>query len=265
MRRSISFAVLLVAGLLVTSSGAARTVETRITVRALSQGAKFIGSSVGGARVVIRDAETGDVLARGVTEGSTGNTQRIMRTRHGRNRALATTGTAKYSTSLWLERPRRLKITAFGPLNHVDDASTAAVIRKVLPGRDLTGGDGVRLTLSGFVVDILQPEHHDTGRDTVSMDVLAHVTMMCGCPITPGGLWDANAYRIVLEIYRDGEKVHEHPLHYAGEPSRFVRRVTLHGDGHYRLRASAYDPATGNTGYESVTYEMSPADRGLMP
>jgi len=36
-------------------------------VRVLGKDSKFVGSSMGGARVILRDAETGEMLAQGVT------------------------------------------------------------------------------------------------------------------------------------------------------------------------------------------------------
>lgn len=47
---------------------------TEIIVRVLARGGKFIGTSMGGAEVVVRDAASGQVLARGTTEGGTGAT-----------------------------------------------------------------------------------------------------------------------------------------------------------------------------------------------
>ncbi len=266
MREAATYAVLVLAvGLLSSTSAAAKTMETDITVRALSQGAKFIGSSTGGARITIRDAETGEVLDQGKTAGGTGSTERIMRTKHGRSGVLATEDAAKYSTSLWLEKPRTLEITAFGPLNHTDDANTAAVTQKVLPGKDLTGGDAVRLTIRGFVVDVMQPARYRARGNTVSMDVRARVTMMCGCPITPDGLWDANDYQIRLSVRQDGKEVDELPMEYAGRPSHFVRRITLKDAGRFNLMVYAHDPANGNSGYEVVTYETNPSERGTIP
>lgn len=47
----------------------ALAVDTRIDVRVLSKGAKFIGTGVAGAEITIRDAETDELLARGKTVG----------------------------------------------------------------------------------------------------------------------------------------------------------------------------------------------------
>ena len=53
---------------------------TPVTVRVLSHDAKFVGSSVGGALVTLTEADSGRVLAQGVTEGETGDTDLIVRT-----------------------------------------------------------------------------------------------------------------------------------------------------------------------------------------
>lgn len=47
--------------------------QTKITVRAKAKDAKFIGSTMAGALVVIKDSDTGEVLAKGFTTGGTGN------------------------------------------------------------------------------------------------------------------------------------------------------------------------------------------------
>ena len=47
------------------AAGAARAEPTKIVVHVLAEGAKFIGSAVGGAQVTIRDARTGMLLAQG--------------------------------------------------------------------------------------------------------------------------------------------------------------------------------------------------------
>ena len=51
---------------------------TRIDVRVIARGAKFLGGYTTPVRVTLTDADTGETLARGVTSGTTGDTQRIM-------------------------------------------------------------------------------------------------------------------------------------------------------------------------------------------
>lgn len=134
--------------------------ETPVTVRVLSKGAKFIGSSMGGVRVTIRDAETGELLAEGVTEGSTGDTERLMQAPREPDAGLATPGSAAFEAVLDLDRPTLLEITAWGPLAQRQAAVEASTTRWVLPGKGLAEGDGVVLELAGFAVDVLAPPAH---------------------------------------------------------------------------------------------------------
>ena len=47
--------------------------RTRITVRVQAKGGKYLGDDIGGAWVSIRDQQTGEILASGVTRGDAGN------------------------------------------------------------------------------------------------------------------------------------------------------------------------------------------------
>jgi len=78
MRPLLIPSLALAASLTLFSATAAFAEPTEITVRVLGKDSKFVGSSMGGARVVLRDAQTGEILSQGVTEGSTGDTKRIM-------------------------------------------------------------------------------------------------------------------------------------------------------------------------------------------
>lgn len=152
--------------------------ETPVTVRVLSADAKFIGSSMGGARVMIRDAATNELLARGVTRGSTGDTERLMGTPRARDTRLATPGAAAFETVLHLDEPTLLEITAEGPLAQRQAAVAASTTRWVVPGKGLAGGDGVVLELSGFVVDVLEPAAHSSVTGEQEVEVLVNLTML---------------------------------------------------------------------------------------
>lgn len=148
------------AALALLAAPAAEAERTEITVRVLSRDAKFIGSSMGGARITLRDADTGELLAQGVTAGSTGDTGRLMNAPRTRGGELATEGAARFDAVLDLEAPVKLEIAAFGPLAQLQSAVEASTTLWVLPGKHLTGGDGVVLELTGFVVDVLAPPAH---------------------------------------------------------------------------------------------------------
>lgn len=257
-RTILSVLLSIVVTVVFTTPGLAKAIRTDITVRALSKGAKFIGSSMDGARITIKNTETGEVLAEGTTTGSTGNTDRIMRQTHGRNRVLSTEDAAKFTTSLSLEEPTRVKITAHGPLSNPEDANSASITQTLLPGKHLTQGDAVRLQIRGFVVDILPSTREALESNREDVTVRAEISLMCGCPIKPNGLWDSNDYELRVRLYKDGEQVKDVPLEYAGKPSHFKRTLNLDDSAaEYEIKVYAYDPVTGNTGYEMLSFMES--------
>jgi len=160
MRPKHVLRLLCAVGLAVVAAAPAAAEETPVTVRVISRDAKFIGDSTGGARVTIRDADTGELLAEGVTHGGTGDTERIMRAPRERGGSLATPGSAAYEAVLDLDRPTRVEITAYGPLAQLQSAVSASTTRWIVPGKGLTEGDGVLLELAGFALDVLAPPAH---------------------------------------------------------------------------------------------------------
>ena len=91
---------------------AAYAEPTEITVRVVSKDAKFIGTSVGSMRVILRDSQTGEILASGLTSGGTGDTKRIMHKDAGRRAILSDPSTAKFVATLDLSEPRLIEVEA---------------------------------------------------------------------------------------------------------------------------------------------------------
>ena len=235
---------------------------TRIEVRVLSKGAKFVGTSMGGVLVTIRDVESGELLVRGVVQGATGDTARIMRTPLRHHDPVATEDAAVFRTTLELAEPRLLEVAAFGPLAQRQGANRASSTMWVVPGKHVTGGDGWLLELPGFSVDVLEPPAHvrvDAATRTVTLR--ANVTMMCGCPIEPGGLWDADRFEVRARLSRNGLSVGEVPLRYAGKTSQFAGEVEISEAGSYEVAVYAYDPANGNTGLDRTTFLVEASKR----
>lgn len=228
---------------------------TDITVRVLARDAKFIGTSMGGVRVTISDAETGEVLAQGLTEGGTGDTGIIMNEPRTRGGALSTEGAADFRATVDLDRPRRLKVTAEGPLEFPGSANTVTATQWVVPGRHLAAGDGWVLEMPGLVVNV--HDLPDSVRAGEPLDLRATVEMMCGCPLTPGGLWDADEFVVRAEAVRHKKTQASTDLGYAGEASEFSGTLVLDEPGTWYLRVWAWQERTGNTGVAERSIEVA--------
>ena len=256
--RCSAFANLWVVGLLFLSAvlalptAAQEAVPTQVTVRAVSNDAKLIQDPVGGARITIEDAETGEVLAEGQQTGDSGSTERIMQQPHERGATIYDVPSAAgYETTLNLERPTHVKITAEGPLDYPQAMQTASKTVLLMPGEDVTG-DGITLTLHGFIVEVLSPSSADVapGED---ISVRARVQMLCGCPTEPGGLWDSDRYTIQAQLLRDGTVVAGAPLSYAGTTNEYEGRLTVPDGGATEIRVISTDAERVNFGMDAMS------------
>jgi hypothetical protein len=239
-------ACLLVAAL---ASLSAHAVPTEITVRVLAKDAKFIGSSMGGVRVTITDAETGELLAQGITEGGVGDTERIIEQPRRRGEPLATEDAAAFHASIDIERPRHVEVSAYGPLIYPDAANRVSATQWVVPGKHINAGDAWLLEMPGFFVQITpSSEPFRLKRKRARIPIVAHVVLMCGCTTTPGGLWDSNRYEIEGLLMHAGKIVARAPLEYSGNASEYRGEFEVSAAGAYEAMAYAYDPTNGNTG-----------------
>src|ERR1700719_1543924 len=91
--------------------------ETKVMIRAVARDAKVIGTHVGGARITVKDAATGEILAQGMQQGGTGDTNAIMKTPHTRGMSVFSSPDASgYLAVLHLDKPTVVEISAEGPL-----------------------------------------------------------------------------------------------------------------------------------------------------
>lgn len=215
---------------------------TRVIVRAQSLDAKFIGDHTGGAAVVLRDARSGRVLARGTTTGETGDTALLMRQPHARRTALTGPTTAGFAATIDIDAPTLVRAELRAPLGHPQAIVTAAAEQWLLPGHDVTG-DGWIVPMAGLIV-----EPGATSGGAAGLRIDATVTLLCGCPIEPGGVWDAADYRIEAALLRGKRIVATGVLAPAGKPSAFAGALTAVPPGRYRLRLTAADAQTRNVG-----------------
>ena len=242
------------AGAMLALGAVAQAEPTDIVVRVLSKDAKFVGTSMGGMRVTLRDAHTGEILATGLTQGGTGNTKLLMHKDGGRRAGLADASAAKFAATLDLKEPRLIEVEAYGPVAQPQAAHRVVSSQWIVPGKHHSGGDGWVLEIPGFAVDVLAPPAHVKLKSGGAVDVRANVVMMCGCPIEPAGTWDANKFEVAAIVKRNGEEVARVPMTYAGQTSQFAGSVPVDGKGAYEVIVYAHDAANGNTGLDRTTF-----------
>lgn len=235
----------------------AQTVTTRVMIRVVANDAKIIGSGVGGARVTVVDLETGRVMVEGVQGGGTGNTRQIMQEPRRRHESVFDSpGAGGFLAELALARPTRVQIVAEGPLGTPQAVQRASTTMLLVPGQHIEG-DGVVLVLHGFTVVLERPDSAGVAaRAGNAFEVVATVTMLCGCPTEPDGLWDANDITIVARAMRGDQVVAEGTLEFAGRTSTYTTSLILPEAGHYDLEVLAMDAAHANFGRARTRIEI---------
>ncbi len=170
--------ILLAMVILLFISTSAIAIPTHITVRVKTKDAKFIGTGIGGALVTIKDALTGELLAKGVTAGTSGNTNLIMKTPKARGVPISDQNTAKFDATLDIDEPRYIEVTVYGPLSQRQSANKASSTQWVVPGKHIDTDDAWMIELSGLLVDVRSPStptHFDGVPQRVQ--IKAHVAM----------------------------------------------------------------------------------------
>ncbi len=231
----------------------AKEIPTEIVVRAKARDAKFIGTSIGGAMVRIRDAESGEILAQGLTRGSTGNTETIMEKPRGRYDAIGE-GAARFEAKLDISEPVFLTVEVLAPYIKKQARVLAQTQTWLVPGKPI-GGDGLVVEIPGMVVDVLSPQtHFYTTVDKSPFEIRANVVMMCGCPLTDGGLWDGSQIEVAAIVKKDGDPYKTVPLKIQDTMNTFSAPLATAAPGVYEILVYAYDSKTGNTGVDRVSF-----------
>lgn len=221
--------------------------QTNVMIRAKAKDAKFIGTSVGGAKILVRDALTKELLAEGVTSGSTGNTEKIMKEPKARYQDLSENNTAGYLAQLDIKSPTFIEVEAYAPIHKRQAIVKSTTQLWVIPGKDIMG-DGVVLEIPGFIIDILSPQTHERIPGGVSTEIKANIVMMCGCPVEEGGLWNASNFQIKAVVEAEGF-FKEVALQQTEKSSTFSGNIDL-SKGNYTITVYAFDPKTGNSGVD---------------
>jgi hypothetical protein len=242
---AISFAILILAAPLFAQTGGK---ETKIMIRAVARDAKVIGTHVGGAKITVRDVATGEILAQGMQQGGTGDTDIIMKKPHTRGMSVFSAADASgYLAVLHLDKPTVVEVSAEGPLGNAQATQRSSKTLLLVPGEDILG-EGILLEIHGFIVTSLAPLPDAKLKAGSPFEVRATVTMACGCPTEPDGLWDANKIRVVARLLRDGKVESEIPMAYAGVQNTFHVDVPVTSSGPLELQVLALDPGSANFG-----------------
>ena len=227
--------------------------ETQIMVRAKAVDSKFIGTSVGGIRTIVEDAETGEILDEGWINGGTGDTALLMETPLKRGVPQTDDKTAGFLAKVDIDTPRLLRFKLIGPYGYQQAYQEASVTSWVVPGKDILG-DGIIITLTGFIVDAWTRV-----LEGGQVDIYTKASLLCGCPITKDGLWQADNYEAKAIIMRDDKSIDEVTLNFTGPAGMFSGKTTITEPGHYKAVVYLYDAKTGNVGVDRSMFEIPEA------
>jgi hypothetical protein len=252
---AVPFAILILVSPLFAQTGGK---ETKIMIRAIARDAKVIGTHVGGARITVRDVATGEILAQGMEQGGTGDTDVIMKKPHTRGMVVFSAGdTSGYLAVLHLDKPTVVEVSAEGPLGNAQATQRSSKTLLLVPGEDVLG-EGILLEIHGFIITPLAPLPDAKVKAGSPFEVRATVTMACGCPTEPDGLWDANKIRVVARLLRNGKVESEIPMTYAGVQNTFHVDVPNIAPGPVELQVLAMDPGSANFGMNREAIAIVP-------
>ncbi|HEV8540399.1 MAG TPA: hypothetical protein VGQ60_04480 [Nitrospiraceae bacterium] len=235
-------------------------VATEVVVRVVAHGAMVLGDEVGGARVTITDTASGKVLASGLQTGEPGDQNQIMRTpRLMEEPRYSTKPSASFRTTLHLNRPTPVKISAQGPLGYPSAMQRASKTVLLIPGLDMSQ-DGIVLELNGFIVQIENPPPGESliAKDDVKLQ--ASIRMLSGAPVRPHGDWDSRKVIIYGEVLVGDRIVERLQMFYSGTKSSFEGQffVPVPTDAPHGilLRVVVADGAGGNFGMGQAKHSI---------
>lgn len=227
---------------------------TQIMVRAKAVDSKFIGSSVGGIRAVVEDAETGEILDQGWIKGGTGDTSVLIENPLKRGERQTDDKTAGFLANVDIDTPRLLRFKLMGPYAYRQSMHESTMTSWVVPGKHILG-DGIIINMTGFIVDawtrVIQGGQ---------VDIMTKASLLCGCPITKDGHWQADNYEATAIILLDDKKVDEVSLDLKGPEGMFNGQTRITKPGHYKAVVYLYDKNTGNVGVDRTMFEITESD-----
>ncbi|WP_183573065.1 hypothetical protein HDF18_06355 [Mucilaginibacter sp. X5P1] len=229
---------------------------TKVVIRAKAKDAKFIGTPIGGALVIVKNNLTGEILAKGLTTGGSGSTDVLIKKPIVRGQSLTDSATAKFVAEVNITEPTFADIEVIAPVNRRNGTVKASTQIWLIPGKNILG-DGIVLEIPGFILDVLSPTTHQFIKlDSLKNGELkfkASLTLECGCPITNGGIWNSDDIAVNAIVKKEGVKTGELSLQFI-EQNLFEGTLKVKEKGDYELDVYAYDAKTGNTGVDRINF-----------
>lgn len=243
--------------------------QTNVLVRVQAKGGKFLGPDAGYSQVTITDVSTGNVLARGIASGGSGNLsspnffpsctrQPVVTTQGNGAQSLLWLSampptippTAGFQATLDLDAPTLVRFTADALTGGKPNGHSVSQTMWITPGADLSAEPGVVLVIPGLIVNVLSATVNGS-----SLSVTAWVSMMCGCKIDPALPWLPGEFAVTATVTcADGKQVKPATLSFQ-KTSTFVTTppIELPGPGTYTVSVDAVQPAEGNVGSATAT------------
>ena len=226
------------------------TPTTKISVRALALGGKFVGQHVGFAMIDIYGPENPDKpLASGLTnqglientDGS-GVTALIMGQPYPWGYPVRADQATEFTAEIPLAEPTVLTFVA---TSVADSRISASCDRLIIPGVPLTGAMAVVMVIPGLLTELIEPAAGASIIEGTSTTITAQVRMMCGCLID-NLFWPAADFSVQAIISQAGE-TQTLGLSYTGSPSLFSTAYTFPSAGDYEISILATE-MNGNSG-----------------
>jgi hypothetical protein len=227
------------------------TATTKISVRALAFGGKFVGEHVGFAMINIYGPD-GSPLASGLTnqglvantDGS-GVTPLIMDQPYPWGYPVRADEATEFTAEIPLTEPTVLTFTA---TSIADPRISASCNRLVIPNVPLTGAMAVVMVIPGLLTKLTEPAAEALIVAGSATTITAQVRMMCGCMID-NLFWPAANFNVQAIISGDDQPL---TLSFAGQPSLFSASYTFPAPGEYYIRIVATE-FSGNLGDTAST------------
>lgn len=221
---------------------------TKISVRALAYGGKFIGQHVGFAQIDIYGPDdqplAGGLADQGLLPGTDGSgvVSFIMGQPYPWGYPVRADQATEFRAEIALDEPTVLTFVA---TSVADPRISVSCSRLVIPDVSLTGATEVVLVIPGLLTQLTEPAAGATVTAGTPATITAQVRMMCGCLIE-NLFWPAANFSIQAVITGDGETVSV-PLSYSGSPSYFSADYTFPAAGAYQIGIIATE-MNGNAG-----------------